>query len=93
MKAMSESQTRAFKRRVLALVDEILEEPQRPSLAPPQRVTPLYNLEAQSVFLSTQGLPSSNEQQSTAAYNIETQHVSLSTQEQPVPNEQRVTSA
>lgn len=94
MKAMSDSQTRTFKRRVLALVDEILEEPQRPSLAPSQQATSSYNLETQSVFVSTQELPSLNEQQSTAAYNFETQHVSLSTQEQmDVPNGQRVTPA
>lgn len=75
MKAMSESQTRTFKRRVLALVDDILEESPR-TLAPPQRATPAYNFETQTVFLSTpvlnepQATPAvTNEQQATPAYD------------------------
>ncbi|CAG9793235.1 unnamed protein product [Diatraea saccharalis] len=55
MKAMSDSQTRTFKRRVL-------------TLTPPHQVA-TYNAEKQGAFLSTQELPVSNEQQATPAYN------------------------
>lgn len=44
IKAMSESQMRKFKRRVLALVDEILEESPGP-LEPSQPAIPVYKCE------------------------------------------------
>lgn len=71
MKAMSESQTRTFKRRVLALVDDILEES-----------TPAYNFDTQTVFLSPvlnepQATPAvTNEQQATPASHILTYYES-----------------